>query len=342
MSKNQPDLTTCVLLGTAVGDALGLKAEGLPRHAATHIDWGSGLFLGRGILSDDTEQSFLVAQALLESSGEPDAFRKSLKRRLIGWFFAMPPGVGLGTARSILKLAVGFSKGIWTAGNGSAMRSAIIGAAYPDDPERVEELVRQSSELTHTDPRAFAGALAIALAAGASIRGDSVADVIQRASVAARAAEDFDGWTRAMKELEAALQRNATVHEYATAIGCENGVSGYVYHTVPVALYAWARYDDPEEGLTATWQCGGDTDTVGAIAGALLYAKARRLPRDEWLGVVSDFPLTTDRLLAAGDALAVGEEPVHWHWFLMPLRNLVFFPFILLYALFVMTPRKYF
>lgn len=341
MSTRPPDLTTCVLLGTAVGDALGLGAEGLPRRAAQDHNFERGPFFGRAVLSDDTEQSFLVAQCLMRSGGEPVAFRRALRWRLVGWLFAGPPGVGLGTARSILKLAFGFRRGISTAGNGAAMRSAIIGAAFPHDIPKVEELVLQSAELTHCDARAFAGAFAVALAAGADARGESVHDVIRQVSMAARAGLDHERWTNAMEELETGLERGATVHEYASAIGCADGVTGYVYDTVPVALYAWARHDDPEEGLAATWACGGDTDTVGAIAGALLYARAGRLPPERWLSTVTDFPLTLDRVRAAGVALNQGGAPVRWAWFLMPLRNLSVFPLILAYALFVMMPKKY-
>lgn len=339
MTSNH-SLTTRTLLGTAVGDALGLKGEGLPRRAAEQLSWGDGPFLGRAVLSDDTEQSFLVAQALLRSNGEPIAFRRALRWRLIGWLFAGPPGVGLGTARSLLKIAVGFRNGVVTAGNGAAMRSAIIGATYPHEPERIETLVEASTSLTHADPRAFVGALAIALAAGAAERGETLDEVLERVEPLAREAPHHDRWSLAADAMRDGLQRGDKVRDYAAAIGCADGVLGYVYDTVPVALYAWALEEDPQETLEQIWRCGGDTDTVGAIAGALLYARASSLPPEEWTSKIVDWPLTIGRVEAAGEALATDGDSVTWPCFLMPLRNICIFPLILFYAAFVMLPRK--
>jgi ADP-ribosylglycohydrolase len=58
------------ILGTAVGDALGLPCEGLhPRRAARMLkDPARNHFLlGKGMVSDDTEHTCMVAQALIAS-----------------------------------------------------------------------------------------------------------------------------------------------------------------------------------------------------------------------------------------------------------------------------------
>jgi hypothetical protein len=60
---------TGILLGTAVGDALGLPAEGLsPRRRRRLMPgpWRHRLVFGRGMMSDDTEHTLFVAQSLLE------------------------------------------------------------------------------------------------------------------------------------------------------------------------------------------------------------------------------------------------------------------------------------
>lgn len=333
-----------VMLGTAVGDAYGLMAEGLPaRHAAAIETWGPP-FLGRAIVSDDTEQTFLVAQALRASGGDVEAFAKALRWRLIAWFCALPPGVGLGTARSVFKLALGFRRGVRTAGNGAAMRSPILGAVFAQEPEKVAELVRASTELTHTDPRAFVGALAVALAAGAHERGEGWREVLAATAAEADNAPHADRWRAAAEELERCLEEGASVQQYAQRIGCGDGVSGYVYDTVPVALYAWARYDDVEEGLTSVWRCGGDTDSVGAIAGALLCAKCGA-PSAERLRGLRDRPLTLRVLRDAATDLptdpATDGAPVRWRWWLLPLRNLAVLPVILVYGLRLIATRLY-
>ncbi len=53
------------------------------------------------------------------------------------------------------------------------MRAAILGATI-DDISKLREFVRSSSRLTHTDPKAEFGAVAIALAAREASRNDNV------------------------------------------------------------------------------------------------------------------------------------------------------------------------
>lgn len=159
------------LLGTAVGDAVGLVCEGLPRRRQArmypNLD-GPKLLGRRGMVSDDTEHACLVAQALIDSAGEPEAFGRSLAKRLRRWLLALPAGVGWATLRACLKLCVGVppdKSGVLSAGNGPAMRSALLGVCFGDEPAQLRALVRASTCITHTDARAEAGALAVALAA---------------------------------------------------------------------------------------------------------------------------------------------------------------------------------
>jgi ADP-ribosylglycohydrolase len=79
----------------------------------------------------------------------------------------LPAGIGRATLRAILKLWFGFppsKSGVFSAGNGPAMRSAVLGAAIDDLP-LLRSLVGISTRITHTDPKAEYGALAVALAA---------------------------------------------------------------------------------------------------------------------------------------------------------------------------------
>ena len=77
-------------------------------------------------------------------------------------------------------------------------------------------------------------------------------------------------WYSAMDKLESSLTEGRSVTEFAAALGCEKRVTGYAFHTVPVALFAWLRHwGDFPAAVLAVIQCGGDTDTVAAITGAL-------------------------------------------------------------------------
>src|SRR5271165_4467825 len=84
-----------VLLGTAVGDALGLPAEGLSPQRIRRR-WPGPLrmrfLFGRGMVSDDTEHTLMVAQALLAQPDDPKAFQRALAWKLRWWFAGLPGG----------------------------------------------------------------------------------------------------------------------------------------------------------------------------------------------------------------------------------------------------------
>src|SRR5215471_9427316 len=107
--------------------------------------------------SDDTEHTFLVAQALLSHPDDPVAFQRCLAWKLRLWLLGLPAGIGLATLKAILKLWLGFPpsrSGVWSAGNGPAMRSAIIGAYFYNDQDKRCAFVSAATHLTHTDPKA--------------------------------------------------------------------------------------------------------------------------------------------------------------------------------------------
>jgi len=94
-----------VLLGTAVGDALGLPAEGISRvriQRMWHGQWRFRFLFGRGMVSDDTEHTLFVAQALLTHPDDVDAFQRCLAWKLRLWLLGLPAGIGLATLKAIL------------------------------------------------------------------------------------------------------------------------------------------------------------------------------------------------------------------------------------------------
>lgn len=268
------------LLGTAVGDALGLPYEGMSRRRAQRLA-GSlerHRFLpGRGMVSDDTEHTCMVAQSLIESAGDDARFLGALARRLRWWLLALPAGTGLATLRSGVKLLLGVppaASGVWSAGNGAAMRAPVIGAAYGHDRERLIRLVRASTRLTHRDPRAEHGALAVAVAAWLATRPEPITpacylDVLSRVLALDEAGELL----RYLHLAAHSATDGEDTETFAASLGLARGVSGYVCHTVPVAIHAWLRHPrDYRAALTSVIRCGGDTDTAGAITGAIVGA----------------------------------------------------------------------
>jgi ADP-ribosylglycohydrolase len=297
------------------------------------------------MISDDTEHTCMTGQALLRAPADADAFARSLAWRLRFWLLGLPAGVGRATLQAILKLWVGFppaSSGVWSAGNGPAMRSALLGICLGHDRERLRAYVQASARLTHTDPRAERGAFLIALAAyhGATlgpqgVRGETF---LQEARAAL---PDADEELRGLLDrLEDHLRRDAPAVELAAALGLQRGVSGYIYHTVPLALFCWLRHQGEfRQAVEEVIALGGDTDSTGAGVGGLAGAtggvgaipvawvdRLMEWPRSVvWMRQLSE--RLAHQLSGAGSPRRQAPLPLFWPG-LLP-RNLLFLAVVL-------------
>ncbi|MFO0910019.1 MAG: ADP-ribosylglycohydrolase family protein [Isosphaeraceae bacterium] len=323
------------LLGTSLGDALGLPCEGM---TARQIARRFGVLdrfhiLGRtGYVSDDTEQSALVAQSLARYPDDVDGCIQAFRQSLFGWFCRLPWGVGLATARSCLRIGLGIRpSGVFSAGNGAAMRSAIIGSFFCDQPESRREFARALALVTHRDPRAVEGALFVAEVAAACA---NMTDVVTREQSIAEARRIVSN-TQLGAKLDQARKladRHADVSEAAEVLG----TSGFVVHTVPFACFVFLRFgDDPMRAITEAIRAGGDTDTIGSIVGAwvgTLHGESS-LPI-ELLDQIHDGPFGPSHLRALAACLGnqrsgdPGPAPQYSIVGAM-VRNLVLYPVIL-------------
>lgn len=289
------------LLGTAVGDSLGLPYEGIPKSRQTRLYPAVGkhrlLFSGKGMVSDDTEHACMTAQALIRSAGEPELFAKALASELRKWLVCLPAGIGLGTLRAIVKLWLGFSparSGVRSAGNGPCMRSPLLGVAYGQSPKKLAQLVQASTRITHTDPRAFAGAYAVALAASlAAQTGEQPVDSERfRAELRENLPAQADELHKLIETVEKSVRAQESTERFVESMGWHHGVSGYVYQTVPAVLHAWLRYQPDFQGAVIhLLRCGGDTDTTGAILGGIVGAQVGEegIPA-QWLKGIWEYP----------------------------------------------------
>jgi ADP-ribosyl-[dinitrogen reductase] hydrolase len=300
------------LLGTAVGDAVGLCAEGLsPRRQRLLFPdlVGPRFLFGRGLCSDDTEHACLTAQALLTSAGGANRFGRDLAWRLRWWLLGLPAGLGRATLRAGLRLWLGWPwerSGVWSAGNGPAMRAPLLGVCYGHDSARLRELVHISTRLTHTDPRAEQGALLTAGAAWLATQPAPVTPDAFRAWVAEHAGPLDDGlWTLTEDALKSASAGEPT-EELARRQGWKRGVSGFMNHTTAAVLHAWQRHpEDVRAAVLAVVRCGGDADTTAAIVGGIVGARTGRagVPAD-WLGRLIEWPRTVRWMEELGRRLA--------------------------------------
>lgn len=330
------------ILGTAVGDAIGLPYEALSRRRARRLlgvpDRHRFLF-GRGMVSDDTEHTCLVAQALCRSGGDVELFRRDLARGMRWWLLRLPAGIGFATLRAIFKLWLGFSpkrSGVFSAGNGPAMRAAVLGAAI-SELNQLSSLVEAAAVITHTDPKAYAGAMAVALAARQSAR--NFVDCTQLIYELKAMSKDpsFDECCGLLAKAAQSVERGEATTAFADQLGCTKGVSGYVFHTVPVAVHAWLSFpNDFAMAVQTAVECGGDTDTVAAIVGGIVGAGTGcdGIPSN-WLKGLIEWPrsVTWMQALARSTAMALEareprKAPRSPTLAVLP-RNALFFLFVL-------------
>jgi len=273
------------LLGTFVGDALGMPYEGsLPEAAPEPLEMVEAR-LGRGTYTDDTQMTIALAESLVEHGR---VVPEALARAFVA---AFEPGRGYGQGTfAVLGMwregvpvteaaTQAFEGGSY--GNGAAMRVAPVGVLFADDPERLEAEARRSAELTHAHPHGIDAAVVQAAAVGAAARGEDVLGASRRAAAT-------EALERGLERVEGLLEEPpARPRDAARVLG--NSAEGA--RSVPCALYAAVAHPSFEDAVTFAVRCGGDADTIAAMAGAVAGARqgADEIPA-RWLDALEDGP----------------------------------------------------
>ncbi|MFF0451527.1 ADP-ribosylglycohydrolase family protein [Streptomyces sp. NPDC004609] len=261
------------LEGLALGDAFGerwfpLFREREPalrdiraRRAPEEPEWH---------WTDDTAMALAVHQ-VLERFGEIDQDRLAL---CFARTYDADPARGYGHGMHLLLPRLRERPGDWrtrapalfeggSLGNGAAMRVAPLGAWFAADLERVAHQAELSARVTHDHPEGVAGAIAVAVAAALSVRGE-----LTLSAVADRTPPGLvhDGLLRADGVPFATPPRRAS-----DVLG--SGQRIRADDTVPFALWTATRHrDDLESALWSTAEGFGDVDTTCAITGGVVAA----------------------------------------------------------------------
>ena len=325
------------LVGCACGDALGLHREGLSAWRANRIfpDPDRYSFIGRwGTTSDDYDHACMAMEAIAASGGDASFFARELANRTRLWAACIPGGIGLATLRSSLKLWLGYGpdrSGVFSAGNGPAMRSHILGVAI-DDLDQLAAFVRASTRISHTDPKALTGAMIIALAS----RHSSTAEIVNSEAFLAEINEQTHrlqldpDFIPVIADVVKSVSRRESTREFSTRFG-KFGVSGYIYHTVPVVIHAWLCFPNAfADAVKAAISCGGDTDTMASIVGGIVGARVgiEGIP-DAWIADLILWPRTLNYLEALTDGLESKSHHQRINAFHYLLRNAWFNPVVL-------------
>ncbi len=219
--------------------------------------------ISAGRFTDDTETALAVAESLIvHRSLDPE----DLVKRLLKWKRSMPLDIGVHTSMVLGWIAGGMT---WeqaaerirrdlpaTAGNGSVARCWPVAVAWWNDREQMIKDSEAQSMVTHphlecTSGSAFINWMIAEMATGAGPRA---------------------AYESAFTAIDLGNEFCQVVQNAPNAKREELKNSGWVRHTVESSLWALLNTDSFEEALVQVVNLGGDTDTAGAVTGALAGA----------------------------------------------------------------------
>ena len=291
------------LAGLALGDALGMPTQEMsPAQIRAVYGTITGLVDGdasqpyapgmpAGSVTDDTYQALALASFLGRgegsSAGAVTLDLGGFAHDLLKWEEWMKAQgsldlLGPSTKAALERVRLGEDplrvRGMGTT-NGAAMRVTPIGIAVStEDPEVFADSVWSTCQLTHATHQGFQSAALVAAAVSFGIDWDtpSASDMtalLWKALTYVDSLPERGAWTPD-PDVVAATRRAMQLVANPVSSSLEHlieqvGTSVASAHAIPMAFALLARDPSPRALLDAA-NIGGDTDTIGAIAGAIL------------------------------------------------------------------------
>ena len=335
------------LAGLVLGDALGMPTQAMsPAQIRAVYGRIAGLVdadasqpyapgMPAGSVTDDTEQALLIASLLVRgrgsSSGHAALDAGEFARALLAWEDSMIARgsldlLGPSTKAALERVRAGedpLSVGGAGTTNGAAMRVTPVGIAVSTaDPQAFAESVWSSCQVTHATRQGFQSAalVAAAVSLGIDAASSSASDVralLWEAVSYVGSLPERGAWAPDPDVVAAtrrALELASTPPSPSPELLAEQiGSSVASAQAIPMAFALLARDPSPRALLDAA-NLGGDTDTIGAIAGAILGAAAgvgvfdgRALAQVEEVSRLG-LPSVAGELLELRDQMLVGRQ----------------------------------
>jgi ADP-ribosyl-[dinitrogen reductase] hydrolase len=258
------------LIGLACGDALGGAVEFRSRESigsefpdgVRDILGGGPHNLEIGEVTDDTAMALAIARACTPEGIDVEAVADNF----LAWYRSNPKDIGIATRAALAYLDQGLpwheagerlnresTNGI--AGNGSVMRCAPIAMRFRSDSNRLVRYSIDITRITHADPKATWGAVALNQAIAHLLSGGSLNEIIDAAV--------------------AGIGNQPVVDALAAArtLGYDDVPSdGFVLDTLTAAFWCALHHETAEEAIITAVAMGLDTDTTGAVCGAIVGA----------------------------------------------------------------------
>lgn len=243
------------MYGVAVGDALGGTTEFMTEREIkekygylTEIIGGGVWNLEPGEVTDDTMMTLCVADGLLENKEEP---MEAIGHFFMEWYQSRPKDIGNIIHRVFEKFEGDWFEAAFIAhmdmgqsgGNGSLMRCLPVALAYKEVGD-IDRVTIMQSRMTHYDPRCA-----------------EVCVMYNRIAQRLLLGED----------LETSIKAEVAGSEYEESIKAlpDCPPSGFVVHTFRWVLHILLHTSNFEGVVQKAANLGGDSDTIGAIAGGL-------------------------------------------------------------------------
>lgn len=280
MDKIENKILGC-LYGQAIGDALGFGGEALDKAQMIEA-YPEGLTKYDQIIQDErhsgwpvgmwTDDTYMMIPILNCFVNEGHINKASLAAGFLDFYEEWGHTCGQLT-RKALNFAppiykddpISVSKLVWTlkgcdnAPNGGLMRTSVIGC-WPVDVEENAALVCQ---MTHYDPRCVGSCVVISRLIHEIIWNGNLLGKDELIEIASKYDERIAEWITLAYENKVIGKLQLDCH----------GSEAYTLRTMAAALWAYWHAPDFASGMIAVINEGGDGDTNGAVACAVLGAK---------------------------------------------------------------------
>lgn len=265
-----------ILYGLALGDALGAPTEFIT------LDEIRNRYGERGIqepptpalYTDDTQMTLALAEALIDSAGEPvETFMVSVGREFVRWLHSPENNRAPGNAsmQGVRRFADGVAwreaGGIDAKGCGSAMRVAPIGYLYQANLDRLREVAEASSQITHRHSAAIVSSVAAAYLIKLALDQVSPDEYLGRLyALTEGISNDYDQALHRVGHVQGWGDEVAAMHHIGQGWVAEEAVA--------LALYCVLRYPDSYVDVVRRGaNSDGDSDSIASIAGGVVAAR---------------------------------------------------------------------
>lgn len=307
LSQKQIDRARGVLVGQAVGDALGQPYEFGPQLPADYpIEMKSGSSFKLGEWTDDTDQAIAIALSFSKfEPASPDSL-EDFTKRLYEWL-SQTKDVGIQTSiimsnsrertyPELLKSSENFvAENERSHGNGSLMRTSPIALGFLENSKGLAEAAAKYSQLTHAALECVEACIIWSFGIREAVLNGTYEGVYSGIETLEPDRQSF--WREIFNEAE-----SKTPNDFPS--------NGWVIHAIQVA---WSAIQQTHEfgdnqfkhAVEACIRAGNDTDTTAAICGALVGAcKGDANIPGEWSKQVWGWPsMSAEDLRKLADSL---------------------------------------